>query len=117
MTLTAVYRKVPEGYLAFVEELPGANTQGETLEEASANLKETAAMVLDANREISEQRHREINDFLARKICDDFDSQAFAIASSLKHLLRRHHRDILRLQLQQPLLHRLILFHHRVRLW
>jgi hypothetical protein len=29
-----VYLKVPEGYVAFVEELPGANTQGETLEEA-----------------------------------------------------------------------------------
>ena len=34
LTLNAVYLKVPEGYIAFVEELPGANTQGETLEEA-----------------------------------------------------------------------------------
>jgi predicted RNase H-like HicB family nuclease len=55
MKLTAVYMKVPEGYVAFVEELPGANTQGETLEEARANLKEAVAMVLDANRELSEQ--------------------------------------------------------------
>jgi hypothetical protein len=31
--LTAVFRKFPEGYAAFVEELPGANTQGKTLEE------------------------------------------------------------------------------------
>jgi predicted RNase H-like HicB family nuclease len=53
--LTAVYMKVPEGYIAFVEELPGANTQGETLEEARANLEEAARMVLDANRELSEQ--------------------------------------------------------------
>ena len=46
--------KVPEGYVAFVEELPGANTQGETLEEARANLEEAVTMVLDANRELSE---------------------------------------------------------------
>ena len=47
--------KVPQGYVAFVEELPGANTQGETLEEARANLQEAVTMVLDANRELSEQ--------------------------------------------------------------
>jgi hypothetical protein len=40
--LTAVFRKFPEGYAAFVEELPGANTQGKTLEEARENLKEAA---------------------------------------------------------------------------
>ncbi len=38
--LTAVFQKVPEGYIAFVEEVPGANTQGATLEEARANLEE-----------------------------------------------------------------------------
>lgn len=47
--------KVPEGYIGFVEELPGASTQGETLEEARANLKEAVAMVLDANRALSAQ--------------------------------------------------------------
>jgi len=55
MKLTAVYMKVPEGYVAFVEELPGANTQGETLEEARVNLEEAVTMVLDSNRELSEQ--------------------------------------------------------------
>ena len=55
MRLTAVYMKVPEGYVAFVEELPGANTQGRTLEEARANLEEAVTMVLEANRELSEQ--------------------------------------------------------------
>ncbi len=49
---TAVFRKVPEGYVAFVEELPGANTQGSTLEEARTNLEEAVSMVLDANREL-----------------------------------------------------------------
>jgi predicted RNase H-like HicB family nuclease len=55
MSFTAVYMKVREGYIAFVEELPGANTHGETLEEARANLEEAATMVLDANRGLSEQ--------------------------------------------------------------
>jgi predicted RNase H-like HicB family nuclease len=52
LELTAVFRRVPEGYIGFVEELPGANTQGDTLEEARANLREAVAMVLEANREL-----------------------------------------------------------------
>ena len=52
---TAVFREVPEGYIGFVEELPGANTQGATLEEARANLQEAVAMVLGANRELAQQ--------------------------------------------------------------
>ena len=48
--LTAVFRKVPEGYIGYVEELPGANTQGSTLDEARENLEEAVAMVLQANR-------------------------------------------------------------------
>jgi len=55
MQLTAVYVEVPEGYVAFVEELPGANTQGATLEEAKENLQEAVALVLDANRELAQQ--------------------------------------------------------------
>jgi len=41
-----------------VEELPGANTQGATLEEARKNLKEAVAMVLQANRELAEESLR-----------------------------------------------------------
>jgi predicted RNase H-like HicB family nuclease len=37
MKLTAIFQKVPEGYIGFVEELPGANTQGATLDEARRN--------------------------------------------------------------------------------
>lgn len=55
MQLTAVYMKVPEGYIGFVEELPGANTQGETLEEARENLREAVELVLDANRQLARQ--------------------------------------------------------------
>lgn len=40
INLTAVFRKVPEGYIGFAGELPGANTQGATLEETRANLQE-----------------------------------------------------------------------------
>ena len=50
MKLTAVYRKVPEGYIAFVEELPGANTQGRTLAEARANLGEAVELLFGAHR-------------------------------------------------------------------
>ncbi|MEX2162008.1 MAG: type II toxin-antitoxin system HicB family antitoxin [Anaerolineales bacterium] len=55
LKLTAVYRKVPEGYVGFIAELPGANTQGATLEETKANLEEAIALVLEANRIISEE--------------------------------------------------------------
>ena len=52
---TAVFQKVPEGYIAFVEELPGANTQGATLEEARENLQEAIQLVLEANRMLAEE--------------------------------------------------------------
>ncbi len=55
LQFTAVFRKVPEGYIGFVEELPGANTQGATLEEARANLQEAVALVLAANRTIAQE--------------------------------------------------------------
>jgi predicted RNase H-like HicB family nuclease len=51
--LTAVFIEVPEGYIGFVEELPGANTQGATLEEARTNLEEAVSLVLEANRELA----------------------------------------------------------------
>ena len=53
MVCTAVYMKVPEG-VAFVEEVPGANTQGATREEARANLQEAVDLVLEANRTLAE---------------------------------------------------------------
>ena len=58
ITLTAVFRKFPDGYAAFVEELPGANTQGATIEEARANLMEAVEMVLQANRDLAEESLR-----------------------------------------------------------
>lgn len=55
MQFTAIFKKYPEGYAAFVEELPGANTQGETLEEARRNLVEAVQLVLEANRQLAEE--------------------------------------------------------------
>ena len=55
MEFTAVFQKVAEGYIGFVEELPGANTQGATLDEARANLAEAVELVLEANRVLSEE--------------------------------------------------------------
>jgi len=55
MKLTAVFKKVRRGYVGFVEELPGANTQGRTLAEARANLKEAVSLVLAANRTLAEE--------------------------------------------------------------
>ena len=55
MSLTAVFQRVPEGYFGFVEELPGANTQGDTLEEVRENLKEAVQLILEANRQLAEE--------------------------------------------------------------
>ncbi|MBN2573426.1 MAG: type II toxin-antitoxin system HicB family antitoxin [Deltaproteobacteria bacterium] len=56
IALTAVFKKVPEGYVGYVEELPGANTQGSTLEEARENLLEAVELVLEANRTLARQQ-------------------------------------------------------------
>jgi len=55
MQLTAVFQQVPEGYIGFVEELPGANTQGATLDETRASLTEAVELVLEANRVLAEE--------------------------------------------------------------
>lgn len=73
MKLTAVFEKVPEGYVGFIEELPGANTQDDTLAEARANLAEAVSLVLEANKFLAEEeiRGREV-------IREDFWHAAFA---------------------------------------
>ena len=53
--LTAVFEKSPQGYIGYVGELPGANTQGATLEETKANLVEAIQLVLQANRQLAEE--------------------------------------------------------------
>ena len=56
IALTKVFQKVAEGYIAFVEELPGVNTQGDSLEEARINLEEAIGLVLEANRLLAEEQ-------------------------------------------------------------
>jgi predicted RNase H-like HicB family nuclease len=62
MEFTAVFEKVEEGYIAFVEELPGANTQGATLAETRQNLYEAVKLILEANRYLAEEsiRNRQV---------------------------------------------------------
>ena len=54
--VTAVLKREGTWWAAYVEEIPGVNTQGATIEEARENLKEALQMVLEANREIARQR-------------------------------------------------------------
>jgi predicted RNase H-like HicB family nuclease len=56
LRLTKVFQKVSEGYIGFVEELPGANTQADSLEAARSNLEEAIELVLEANRILSEEK-------------------------------------------------------------
>ena len=53
---TAVFERVAEGYIGYLAELPGANTQAPTLEDARLSLAEAAGMVLEANRRDSADR-------------------------------------------------------------
>lgn len=59
LRFTAVYEEVAKedggGYVAYAEELPGAITQGETLEEARENLLDAIEVLIDANRSLARQ--------------------------------------------------------------
>ena len=54
-TFTPVFEQEGKWWIGYVEELPGANTQGETLDEARKNLKEAVQLIIEVNREISRQ--------------------------------------------------------------
>jgi predicted RNase H-like HicB family nuclease len=60
MILTAIHEQVSEsqgdGYLAYVEELPGAISEGDTLEEARENLRDAVEILLEANRDLAEKQ-------------------------------------------------------------
>ena len=50
---TAAFEQEGDWWMGYVEELPGANTQGRTLEETRGNLREAIQLVLEANRELA----------------------------------------------------------------
>jgi predicted RNase H-like HicB family nuclease len=49
---TAVYKKSGKWFLGWVEEVPGANTQGKTLKEVKANLLEATKLIIETNRSL-----------------------------------------------------------------
>jgi len=53
---TAVFEHHGKWWIGYVEELPGANTQGHTLEEARSNLKEAVQLVIEANQELGRRQ-------------------------------------------------------------
>ena len=56
---TSVIEKRGKWYVAYIEEIPGVNTQGRTLAEARRNLKEALMMVIEANRELAAKQRSE----------------------------------------------------------
>ena len=56
---TSVIEKRGKWYVAYIEEIPGVNTQGRTLAEARRNLKEALTMVIEANRELAAKQRSE----------------------------------------------------------
>ena len=60
MKLTAIYEPAAEGgYTCWVEEIPAAISEGETLEEAETNLMDALKLVLECQRELSDQSRSE----------------------------------------------------------
>ena len=55
ISFTAVYLKAPHGYVGFIEELPGVNSHGQTIEEARANLQRLATVIFDLERAQAEE--------------------------------------------------------------
>jgi predicted RNase H-like HicB family nuclease len=55
VSFTAVFLKNEHGYIGFVEELPGVNSQGQTIEETRDNLQRLAAVVFDEERSLAEE--------------------------------------------------------------
>ncbi len=52
---TAVIEKVNDWYIGYIEELPGANTQGKTVDEVRSNLQEAVKLILESNRELADK--------------------------------------------------------------
>ncbi len=58
---TAVYKKTKDWFVAWVEEIPGVNTQGKTLDEARENLRDALFLIMETNRKTSRKNIRTSN--------------------------------------------------------
>jgi predicted RNase H-like HicB family nuclease len=50
---TGIFEQVGDWWIASIEEIPGVNTQGRTMDEARENLKEAVKLIIEANRELT----------------------------------------------------------------
>lgn len=57
---TAIYQKRGNRYIAWIEEVPGVNTQGKTKKDAKENLKEALCLILEANRKLASKYHGDV---------------------------------------------------------
>ena len=64
---TAVFQKTGKWWIAFVDELPGANTQGETIDEARGNLKEAVELIVNRDEILTEENMKAILDAMAER--------------------------------------------------
>ena len=55
VNFTAVFEQVEDGFIAYIEELPGVNSQGDTVEEARTNLLDALELFLETRREMAEE--------------------------------------------------------------
>ncbi|MEI8203608.1 MAG: type II toxin-antitoxin system HicB family antitoxin [Bacteroidota bacterium] len=72
MKLTAVFEPDEEsGYIAYIEEIPGVNSQGETLEEAKSNLLEALDLIMETRRSLAEDDLKKSNNSKKKFIRED----------------------------------------------
>ncbi len=65
---TATFERSGNWWIGYVEELPGANTQGRTLEEARENLREAIRLILESQREIIRQEVKDAKQIVRESI-------------------------------------------------
>lgn len=57
---TAVFKKSGRWFVAWVEEIPGVNTQGRTLKEARSNLQDALALILETNKSATQRERKSV---------------------------------------------------------
>ncbi|HEX8391956.1 MAG TPA: hypothetical protein VF665_06345 [Longimicrobium sp.] len=57
LQVTAVFQQVPEGWIAWAQEISGPMTQGDTLDEARTNLIDAVQLIVLTRREMDDEEH------------------------------------------------------------